>query len=266
LTNEYDTLVVPLLCRMSNLEELTLDIINDDHKTFLDGIHLNNQILVHMPRLSKFTFHICTKIELHHLVNYLSIDDILRTFTNTRYQQVRCILNYTASRAIYHVFSSPYMFDHLEYIGNIFLPIVFTHVRQLSVHDKVPFQHEFFVRIARFFPLLKEFRVLNFGSQEVVSDKQNSTDNELYSIVEYPYLISLSLFLSHIDYVEQFLNETKTHLPCLTKLHVDYDQLTIVTENFTRNLTRINCAKVKQLCIRSMIVHSKDFYVYFPLL
>ncbi|CAF4029189.1 unnamed protein product [Rotaria sordida] len=266
LTNEYDTLVLPLLRRMSNLEELTLNITNEERNTFMDGTQLNNEIIVHMPRLSKFTFHICTKIELHHLVNYLSSDDIQRTFTNTRYQQMGCILSYTAGRAICHVFSLPYMFDRLNYIGNNFLPIVFTHVRRLTVHDKVPFQHEFFVRIARFFPLLKVFHVLNFQSQKVVSDKRNSTDNELFSIVEYPHLVTLSLFLSHIDYVEQFLNETKTHLPCLTTLEVNYDRLTIVTENFTRNITRLNCAKVEQLCIRTIIVHSKDVYEYFPLL
>jgi hypothetical protein len=251
---------------MSNVEELTLDITNQDRNTFLDGTHLNNQILVHMVRLSKFTFHITTKIELHHLVNYLSSDDIQRTFNNIRNQQVGCILTYIASRAICHVFSLPYMFDRLEYIGNIFLPMVFTNVRRLSVHDKLPFQHEFFVRIARFFPLLKQLHVWNSKSQQILLDKENSIGNELNSNVEYRHLISLSLFLSHIDYVEQFLNETKIHLPCLTKLDVDYDQLTTVTENFTRNLTRVNCANVKQLSIRRIIVHSKDFYAYFALL
>ena len=95
---------------MSNVEELTLDITNQDRNTFLDGTHLNNQILVHMGRLLKFTFHITTKIELHHLVNYLSSDDIQRTFNNIRNQQVGCILTYITSRAICHVFALPYMF------------------------------------------------------------------------------------------------------------------------------------------------------------
>jgi hypothetical protein len=253
---------------MSNLEELTLDIMNGDRNTFVDGTQMNNEILVHMPRLSKFTFHISTKTELNHLVHYLSSDDIKRTFTDIGYEHVGCILSYTAGCAVCHVFSLPFVFDHLEYIGNTFSPIVFTHVIRLTVHDIDPFKHEFFVRIARFFPLLKEFHVLNFRPQAKISDKVNSPDNELYSIVEYPCLICLSLFLSHIDYVEQFLNETKTHLPRLTKLVVDYRQLTIVTENFTRDTTRLNCAKVNQLIIEEtlVLVHSKDFYVYFPLL
>jgi hypothetical protein len=71
----------------------------------------------------------------------------------------------------------------------------------------------------------------------------------------------------HIDYVEQFLNETKTHLPRLTKLTVNYNHLTIVTENFTRDTTRLNCITVKELYVGEAIVeHSKDSYVYFPLL
>ncbi|CAF4128592.1 unnamed protein product, partial [Rotaria sordida] len=35
-TNEYDSQVLPLLHRMSNLEELTLDIVNHDRTTFVD--------------------------------------------------------------------------------------------------------------------------------------------------------------------------------------------------------------------------------------
>ncbi|CAF4940168.1 unnamed protein product [Rotaria sp. Silwood2] len=92
----------------------------------------------------------------------------------------------------------------------------------------------------------------------------NSNDNQLCSIVEYPYLILVRLGRSHIDYYEQFLNDTKTHLPRLTALTVNYDQLTIVTENFTRDATRLNCANVKELIIQRTLVHSKDFYVYFP--
>jgi hypothetical protein len=108
--------------------------------------------------------------------------------------------------------------------------------------------------------------VLLILNQSEISDNLNSNDNQLYSIVQYPYLTSLDISISHIDYVEHFLNATKALLPRLTKLEVDYDQLIIVTENFTKDTTRLNCAKVKQLIIEETLVHSKDFYVYFPLL
>ncbi|CAF4738988.1 unnamed protein product, partial [Rotaria sp. Silwood2] len=266
LTNEYDTHVLPLLHRMSNLEELSLNIINQKRTSFVDGTEINEKIFVHMPRLHKFTFYISTETKLNHIVDHLSNDDIQRTFTNIGFQQVCCFLNRISDGVICHAFSLPFAFDYLEYIGNTFPSMVFSHVIKLTVHDILPFKHEFFMRIARFFPLLKIMCVFNLRSELQKSHKLNSNDNQLHSIIEYPYLVSLSLFNSHIDYVEQFLNQTKTYLPRLTKLKVDYDELTIVTENFTRNATRLNCAKVKQLIIRKTIVHSKDFYTYFPLL
>ncbi|CAF1384168.1 unnamed protein product, partial [Rotaria sordida] len=45
------------------------------------------------------------------------------------------------------------------------------------------------------------------------------------SWLDLPYLISLRLNAVHNDYIEQFLNDTKTHLPCLTNLTIVYDQL-----------------------------------------
>ncbi len=266
INDEYDTQVLPLFRRISNLEELTLNIVNEDRTTFIDGTHINNEILVHMPQLHKFNFYIRTKIKLNHSVHYLSSDDIQRTFTNIGYRHMGCILNSIGRRSICHVFSVPFAFDYLEYIGNTFPSTIFPHVIHLGVHDVVPFKHEFFARIARFFPLLKELRVINFVSPSQIRNKLDSDDNQLYPVIEYPYLDSLCLEHAHIDYVEQFLNETKTHLPRLTKLAVDYDKLTTITENYTRDTTRLNCAKVKQLIIEKALVHSKDFYVYFPLL
>jgi hypothetical protein len=265
-THEYDTRVLPLLRRMIKLEELTLDILNKERTTFIDGTQINDRILVHMPDLCKFTFHISTEVELHHLAHFSSNEDIQRTFINIGYQQVCCIQNYIVGSVICHVFSLPFAFDYLGYIGNTFPPIDFSGVRDLTVHDKIAFKHEFFIRIARFFPLLKKLSVLNFRSQSHMIGNSVSSNNELYSIVEYPDLISLNLQLSHINYIEQFLNETKTHLPHLNQLVVDYDELKIVTENFTRDETRRNCAKVKQLNIDKTIVHSKAVYEYFPLL
>ena len=156
LTNEYGTEVLPLLRRMSNLEELALYIINDNRTTFVDGTQIHNQILFHMPRLHKFNFHISIEIKLNHPVHYLSNDDIQRTFVgNIGYQHVERILYYITNRAICHVFSLLFMFDYLEYTGNIFPPIVFSNVTNLLVYIVVPFKHDFFARIARFSPLIK---------------------------------------------------------------------------------------------------------------
>jgi hypothetical protein len=134
------------------------------------------------------------------------------------------------------------------------------------VKDDFPFEHEFFHRIAWSFPLLKELCINNTTRQSsTILDNGNSNDNQLYSIVTFNYLISLRLEAAHIDYVEQFLNETKTHLPRLTKLTVKYDYLTRITEHFRRDTTRLNCMKVKELYTGEIEVqYLKDFNAYFP--
>ena len=117
-----------------------------------------------------------------------------------------------------------------------------------------------------FSPLLKELRFSNNEAQSQISDKLDLDDNQVNLVVEYPHLIWLQLVYTHIDYVEQFLNETKTHLPRLAKLTIDYDQLASTTENFTRETTRLNCARVKRLFIEKTLAFPKDFFPYFPLL
>ncbi|CAF4030148.1 unnamed protein product, partial [Rotaria sp. Silwood1] len=269
LTDHYDTEILPLFRRMSNLEELTLYIIVKDRTTFIDGTHIYNEILVHMPQLHIFNFYISTYSKMDRLVRHPSKDDIQRTLNNNiKYQQVDCILNYGYHVAQCHVFSLPFMFEYLGNIGNIFPSITFNHVRKLSVIDDFPFKHEFFNRIAFSFPLLKDLRVVNYNPQSSISDDEhNSNGNQLHIIVKLNYLISLDLVDVHIDYVDQFLNERKTHLPRLTVLTIDYDHLTNVTDNFTRDTTRINCINVKKLhFFQRRVQHSKDFYVYFPLL
>ncbi|CAF1570973.1 unnamed protein product, partial [Adineta steineri] len=265
-TNQYDTQVLPLLHRMIKLEELTLNVINYERTTLIDGTQINNNILVHMPCLRKFTFYISTEVELHHITHHLSNEDIQRTFTNIGYQQVSCILNYMVDNIMCHIFSLPFAFDCLEYIGNAFPPVHFSCVRELTVHDETPFEHEFFIRIARFFPLLKKLSVVNFKPQSQMKHHLICHNNELCTTVVYPHLISLCLEYTYIHYTEQFLNQNKTHLPQLTTLSVDYSKLRFVTQNFTRNATRRNCARLQQIDFKKIIVHTKEFYDYFPLL
>ncbi|CAF4436170.1 unnamed protein product, partial [Rotaria magnacalcarata] len=81
---------------------------------------------------------------------------------------------------------------------------------------------------------------------------------------EYPHLTSLDVSHGHQDYLEQFLNETKAYVPCLTELKALYPNLKIVTNNFTREETRRNCAKVKQLIFFEQLDNVQDYYHYFP--
>ena len=71
-------------------------------------------------------------------------------------------------------------------------------------------------------------------------------------------------------YIEQFLLDTKTYAPRLTQIEVGYNQLKAVTENLTRDVTRHNCANVKQLIFEKMYSdypnYPNEFSLYFPLL
>ncbi|CAF1066833.1 unnamed protein product [Rotaria sordida] len=114
VTEEYDSKILSLLRRMSNLEELTLYLTIQNRIKFLDGTEINNQILIHMPQLYKFIFYISTEIQLDHLVPYLSSDDIQQTFTNIGYDQVASILSCYSDSVRCHVFSLPFLFDSLR--------------------------------------------------------------------------------------------------------------------------------------------------------
>ncbi|CAF4381357.1 unnamed protein product [Rotaria sp. Silwood2] len=265
-TQEYDNLIIPLLRRMSHLEELTLNILIFDRSTLITGTHLDNEILIHMPRLHTFIFCIISETAITDPAIRISNDDIERTFSNLKHQQVACMVDYFIPlKMVCRVFSLPFKFDRLEHVTNNIPNIVFKSVTRLNLWDKDPFKHEFFVRLTRAFPFLKKLSIWNIQAPFSTFDERHLSDKDWCSIVEYPHLISLDVARANTHYVEHFLNETKTHLPHLTELKVTYDDLEIVTKNFTRDETRRSCAGVKRLIVEGPINYSNDVYNYFPL-
>jgi len=251
---------------MSNLHELTLCLTVRNPNSLIDGTHLQNEILNYMPFLTQFKFDIRSWYTVNDIVEPLSNDDIQRTFTDIGYRQIGCSIRYFyGNNILCHVFTLPFTFDYLQCLTNNFPKVTFTNVLYLFVCDILPFEHEFFLRIAQSFPLLKHLSVSNNTPQAWISQQQNDK-NQSCSIIKYPYLTYLSLMYSDVTYTEQFLLETKTHLPCLTNLRVDSEKLKTVTENFTRNATRLNCAGVKHLFTEVTLIQSNDFSLYFPLL
>ena len=259
-------IIVSLLPRMSNLEKLTLYLPIEGRNTVIDGTYVQHDILNYMPQLHSFTFYICTYVDTVGLSYKLSSEDIQQTLTNIGLQDVTSIVNYVCdSRAACSIFSLPFQFDYLKDLGNKFPNIVFSYVKYLLVEDIDPFEHEFFMRIARSFPLLKHLRIFNVVSQVLDGLMTFSSDNcQVHSIIEYPHLTILDVKHAHRDYVEQFLNETKAYIPCLTKFGVFVHDLKVVTKDFTREETRRNCAKVKRIFTLGSLVHSEDFCLYFP--
>ena len=247
---------------MSALEKLTLSLLVKDRRSFIDGLHLHNEIEKKMPYLSTFVFNIFTHHVLFSETNRPSSDDIRRTFPpGTSFD---CYVDYNwDGQGLCHVYSLPLPLTHLHGITNNFPGGELLHIRSLYVMDATcPFEHEFFQRINRSFPFLRSLTIINQLEQE--RSEQCLNAEQVSSIVEYSHLTELDLEYAHINYVEQFLIDTRISLPRLNSLRVEYEHLTRVTENFTNNTTRLNCAKVKRLITEVTMVHSKDVYSYFP--
>ncbi|CAF0968361.1 unnamed protein product [Adineta steineri] len=226
-----------------------------------------------MPQLHSFTFYICTYVNLNVLSYKLSSEDIQQTLINNGQQHARSMASYVTNivnlplgiRTACSIFSLPFKFDYLQDIGNHFPNIVFNYVTYLGIQDITPFEYEFFMRIARSFPLLKYLSIRNGESQKLDGVMTFSSDKcQLHSIIEYPHLAILDASFAHEDYVEQFLNEAKTFVPCLTEFKVYVGHIKAVTKDFTREETRRNCAKMKKITTTGGMVHWEDLCLYFP--
>ncbi len=69
--------------------------------------------------------------------------------------------------------------------------------------------------------------------------------------------------MGHDDYIELFLDDTKIFLSNNVHLNVKFKQLKRVTKRFTSNTTRINCKKLKSLCLKCYDI-PEYFRNYFP--
>jgi hypothetical protein len=251
---------------MYYLENLTLYLRKRGGNRIIDRAFVQNEILLYMPQLYSFTFYISTYADIRDLSHKLSCEDAEKTWINIEHQNATSIVNYVTRYAVvYSIFSLPFTFDYLADLGNTFPDTVFSYVTYLLVRNIDVFRHEFFVRIARSFPLLKYLTIFNVESQLLADLLTPSCDHtRSHSMITYSHLTSLDVAFSHRDYLEQFLNETKAYVPCLTKLTVCHTHLKMVTENFTREITRRNCAKVKQLIIIQLLDDAEDHSHYFP--
>jgi hypothetical protein len=120
-------------------------------------------------------------------------------------------------------------------ISNNFSGGLFKSVREISSHDDHPFEHDFFYRIAQSFPFVQKITLHNFEGQ---------TNNHVQSSkIQFRHLIQIDLLNAHYDYIDEFSNDKKIFLFNDIHLHADYDSLEKVTNNFTRDETRMNCSK-----------------------
>ncbi|CAF5126803.1 unnamed protein product, partial [Rotaria sp. Silwood1] len=118
----YDELIVPLLNRMLNLEELDLHLRVDRYKGFIDGNDLKENIINYMPRLNKFTFNICLFNRTSNQINLRSNEDIQRTFKDFKNNQIISCVDYFQEKkySYCHIYSYPYRMKYYDNITNNF--------------------------------------------------------------------------------------------------------------------------------------------------
>ncbi len=248
------------------LEKLTLCLSVLRRSTYVDGFHFKNKIFIHMPQLRTFDFEITTSILSIEQANQKSNHELQNTFIGERYDQVISYIDYDPfGGAESHIFSLPYTMGEELHLSSNFPGGLLSNVRSLLLMDQHhSFEHQFFMKIAQSFPCLTDLSIINQEPQRSKRLNQSDENSPRLSIIEFSRLNNLTLFFSHIDYSEQFLVEINTRLPQLVHLFISYEHLENVTENFTRDATRRNCAQLNYIQFHQSIVFSESFYLYFP--
>ena len=252
---------------MENLEKLTLSLGVRGRTSFVDGTYLDDYIFSQMWYLHTCVFDIITDFIRSTGHFEPSVDDIRHTFIQRGYNADCYIDWHDFSLRRCHVYSIPLNMEQMRPITHSFPGGIFRNVCILIMVDNFhPFEHNFFARISCSFPLLSRLTIRNTIPQKEKSTHQLVKIEATSSTIEYCHLIELDCGDAHIDYVEQFLSNDNTYSPRLCKLHVQYEHLITVTENFTRNTTRINCAKIEDITFAEKIVmaYPSDIYLYFP--
>ncbi|CAF0793028.1 unnamed protein product [Adineta steineri] len=265
ITGEYDETVLSFIRRMLHLEELTLIFHISGRSILKSAADFDNKILIDMEQLHRFIFYIESIEEVNDLIVPISISDIEQSFTNIKYGQVACMIDYLDSSSIlYRIFSLPTQFNYLDKVTNNIPNIIFNSVTYLKLQDKNPFKHEFFVRLQRSFPNVKHLSISNIQQPYWRCNERYLLEKDWCSIIEFSHPVVLDVKHAHFYYLEHFLNETKTYLPCLTELKVNYDKLKNITENFTKDEMRRNCSRVQQIFVERPIVYAEYVYRFFP--
>lgn len=259
-TDAYDEHLVPTLQRMIHLEKFSLQTKIYFQPRFIDGNVLKEDILHHMPLLKDFVFDIRSIVSLGGGEVHLQSDEEIRSTLKdlTKHKVISRIDYFRDQREVHcHLHTNPLLSIEYEFISNNFRGELFEHVQYVELFDERPFEHSFFMRIAQSFPSMKRLCVENRTAQQEKQDHQSSNENQHSTKINYHSLQRLVLRWVHDDYIEQFLFDTKTNLSNGLTLICEENQLKRVTHNFTREVTKVNCSKVKsfKLHVERDILH-----------
>jgi hypothetical protein len=267
-THVYDELIVPLLQRMLYLEKLDLTLKIQRRKGLVDANDLKENIINYMSRLNHLTFNIRSFNTLPIQMNILSNEDIQCIFKHCSDNQIISSIDYFPEKqfSYCHIYSYPYKLKYYLNISNNFPGGLFPFVVKVCLYDERPFEHEFFLQMEKSFPLMKILTVENGKPQK----NKLHNDNRDISPIKYLHLTKLRLTRIHDDYIEQFLVDTKMSLPNNVRLFVLHESLARITNNFKRDATRANCAKINYMSrvlgpgygSSQFTEHFKDYFLH----
>jgi hypothetical protein len=252
---------------MSNLEKLDLYLTICTDGRFIDGNDLKKNILNHMSQLNQFTFDIRSVMFINNEMNLPSQEDIQRTFEDFQYTKIISCVDYFRERKTgqCHVYSHPFLMECYENITNNFPDGLYQYVRVVSLYDELPFEHEFFFRISQSFPFMEKLSLVNRQPQNHKQSDKSMNDIHNSSIVKYSHLTELNIHKVHDDYIEEFLCNSKTYFGNHILLGIDFESVQRVTHHFTRDSTRINCAKINEMYLYGKKNYSiESLQDYFP--
>ncbi|CAF4358214.1 unnamed protein product, partial [Rotaria sp. Silwood2] len=197
-TSMYDELVVPLVRRMSYLEQLSLYLQINHNNTFIDGNDLKNNILDYLLYLKKFKFNIHSFIFIDNLMNLPSNEDVRRTLSIIGNEKFVSSVNYyphsqMASCNIYS-YSCTNTMKYYYNITNNFPGGLFRNVKKVLLFDECPFEHEFFIQISKSFPVITNLSLNNQTPQ-----KKKNHEQRFLSVVEFSHLSELYFDEAHDD-------------------------------------------------------------------
>ncbi|CAF3118465.1 unnamed protein product [Rotaria sp. Silwood2] len=254
----YEQLIIPLLQHLSSVEHLTLLLaiyINESDR-FIDGFHLERNIVSYMPHLRQFNFHIRSILQDS---SYIEVDTIRQSFINQ--QSADCTIDcFNNQYSQCHIYSLPFIGNRLDFISNRFplfdINNTFSMVTILLLFDDVqPFESDFFIRVFRALPHLRTLEISNQLEQE--EKTKTITDP-----VEYSHLSTLILHKIHIDYGKQLL--CRAHLPHLVELVIRNDVLLTIIDQDNQQ-ARNNCLNVETLFIVEPWIEPRSVHLkFFP--
>ncbi len=141
MTSSFESQVVPLLGRMSQLEQLMLSVRISNRYAIIDGKFLDDNIRTHIHHLHTFYFEIVHEDVI--IDAPLETSDAIRHAFKQRGYDVDC---YIDSLTFYggrcHIYSLPFQMDRMHGITHNFPGGIFMNVRCLSMFDAShPFEH-----------------------------------------------------------------------------------------------------------------------------